>query len=287
MNNRLIHFISALGILILFLTGCSSNNGSKSKEITSVGSTALQPLVEQAAHQYSTEKGLTINVQGGGSGTGLSQVSQGAVNIGNSDVFADKQTGIDAKKLTDYKVAVVGITPVVNKGVGVKNISFKQLRDIFTGKVTNWKQLGGKNQEIIVINRVKGSGTRNTFESSVLNGEKALNAQEQDSNGTVKRIVSSTPGAISYLSFSFLDNTLQPLSIDGVKPEDKNVEDNSWKIWSYEHMYTAKDAKKNVKDFIQYLQSKPTQDGLVKKLGYISIHDMKVVKSSDNVVTKK
>ncbi|WP_220751081.1 phosphate ABC transporter substrate-binding protein PstS family protein [Apilactobacillus xinyiensis] len=287
MNNRLIHFISALGILILFLTGCSSNNGSKSKEITSVGSTALQPLVEQAAHQYSTEKGLTINVQGGGSGTGLSQVSQGAVNIGNSDVFADKQTGIDAKKLTDYKVAVVGITPVVNKGVGVKNISFKQLRDIFTGKFTNWKQLGGKNQEIIVINRVKGSGTRNTFESSVLNGEKALNAQEQDSNGTVKRIVSSTPGAISYLSFSFLDNTLQPLSIDGVKPEDKNVEDNSWKIWSYEHMYTAKDAKKNVKDFIQYLQSKPTQDGLVKKLGYISIHDMKVVKSSDNVVTKK
>ncbi|MCK8624305.1 phosphate ABC transporter substrate-binding protein PstS family protein [Apilactobacillus sp. M161] len=287
MNNRLIHFISALGILILFLTGCSSNNGSKSKEITSVGSTALQPLVEQAAHQYSTEKGLTINVQGGGSGTGLSQVSQGAVNIGNSDVFADKQTGIDAKKLTDYKVAVVGITPVVNKGAGVKNISFKQLRDIFTGKVTNWKQLGGKNQEIIVINRVKGSGTRNTFESSVLNGEKALNAQEQDSNGTVKRIVSSTPGAISYLSFSFLDNTLQPLSIDGVKPEDKNVEDNSWKIWSYEHMYTAKDAKKNVKDFIQYLQSKPTQDGLVKKIGYISIHDMKVVKSSDNVVTKK
>ncbi|MCK8607489.1 phosphate ABC transporter substrate-binding protein PstS family protein [Apilactobacillus ozensis] len=287
MNNRLIHFISALGIIILFLTGCSANNKSKSKEITAVGSTALQPLVEQAAHQYGTEKGININVQGGGSGTGLSQVSQGAVNIGNSDVFADKQDGIDAKQLTDHQVAVVGIVPVVNKQVGVKNISTKQLRGIFTGKFTNWKQLGGKNQEIIVINRVKGSGTRNTFESSVLNGEKALNAQEQDSNGTVKRIVSSTPGAISYLSFSFLDNTLQPLSIDGVKPEDKNVENNSWKIWSYEHMYTSKNAKSNVKNFIEYLQSKDTQDSLVKKLGYISIHDMKVTKNSDNVVTKK
>ncbi|MCK8607490.1 phosphate ABC transporter substrate-binding protein [Apilactobacillus ozensis] len=284
---KLIYFVSIVGVSILFLTGCSSGSQSKSKEVTAVGSTALQPLVEQAADDYGTNQGAKINVQGGGSGTGLSQVAQGSVSIGNSDIFADKQSGIDAKKLLDHQVAVVGIAPVVNKDTGVKNVSSKQLQDIFTGKITNWKQLGGKNQKIVVINRVKGSGTRATFESAVLNGKSAVNAQEQDSNGTVKKILAKTPGAISYLSFSFLDNTLQPLSIDKIAPENKNVLDDKWKIWSYEHMYTQKNPSKDVQKFIEYLQSKNVQNNLVKKLGYISIHDMKVIKSSDNVVTKK
>ncbi|CAI2622093.1 Phosphate-binding protein PstS 1 [Apilactobacillus kunkeei] len=266
------------------LTACGVNSASNDK-ITAVGSTALQPLVEEAANDYQKDhKGLSITVQGGGSGTGLSQLQAKAVTIGNSDVFAENQKGIKAKDIVDHQVAVVGITPVVNKGVGVKNISMKNLQKIFEGKITNWKQVGGKNLPIEVINRVKGSGTRNTFEANVMDGHSTVKAQEQDSNGTVRRIIATTPGAISYLSFSFVDKTIQSLSIDNVKPIDKNVETNAWKIWSYEHMYTAKNVSDNTKKFLAYMNSEEVQKGLVKKLGYISISDMKVKRDANNKV---
>lgn len=264
------------------LTACGAASNDK---ITAVGSTALQPLVEEAANDYQKDhKGLSITVQGGGSGTGLSQLQAKAVTIGNSDVFAENQKGIKAKDIVDHQVAVVGITPVVNKGVGVKNISMKNLQKIFEGKITNWKQVGGKNLPIEVINRVKGSGTRNTFEANVMDGHSTVKAQEQDSNGTVRRIIATTPGAISYLSFSFVDKTIQSLSIDNIKPIDKNVETNAWKIWSYEHMYTSKKVSDNTKKFLAYMNSEEVQKGLVKKLGYISISDMKVKRDANNKV---
>ncbi|CAI2623681.1 Phosphate-binding protein PstS 1 [Apilactobacillus kunkeei] len=119
-----------------------------------------------------------------------------------------------------------------------------------------------------------------------MNGASAIQTQEQDSNGAVKKIVSSTPGAISYLAFSFIDSSLQPLSIDNVAPTDKNVETNAWKIWSYEHMYTPKNADKNATKFIKYVESGKVQKTLVNKLGYISISDMKVTKDSNNKIVK-
>ncbi|GAX06755.1 phosphate ABC transporter substrate-binding protein [Secundilactobacillus pentosiphilus] len=255
--------------------------------MTAVGSTALQPLVEQAAQDYqASNKKVNLTVQGGGSGTGLSQVQQGAVQIGNSDIFAEQSSGIKANKLVDHKVAVVGMTPVVNPSTGVTNISMAQLRDIFTGKITNWKQVGGKDQKISVINRAQGSGTRATFESAVLEGKKAVTSQEQDSNGTVQKLVSSTPGAISYLAFSYVNDKVKALSIGNVKPTDKNVTTNKWTIWSYEHMYTKGQPNKATEGFLKYMNSGKVQNSLVHKLGYISIHDMKVTKNAKNVVTK-
>ena len=228
---------AVLGLLAILigLTGCANNN---SKKITVVGSSAMQLLAEQAGNDYRlSHPDSNIVVQGGGSGTGLSQVQAGAVEIGTSDVFAETQKGIDATKLQNHLVAVVGIVPIVNKSAGVKNLTRQQLSDIFTGKITNWKQVGGKNQNITVINRSKGSGTRGTFEGLILNGKKPIQAQEQDSNGTVRKIVSSTPGTISYISFPYAnDENIQKLSIDKIKPTNKNVETNRWHLWSYEHM---------------------------------------------------
>lgn len=149
-KKTLISTLVAFSLAGLLLGGCSSNSSSKKSsdssdtkaakvtKITAVGSTALQPLVEQAAQDYqATNKNVNLTVQGGGSGTGLSQVQQGAVQIGNSDIFAEQSSGIKAKQLVDHKVAVVGMTPVVNPKTGVKNVSMAQLRDIFTGKITN------------------------------------------------------------------------------------------------------------------------------------------------------
>ncbi|MTV81700.1 phosphate ABC transporter substrate-binding protein PstS family protein [Secundilactobacillus folii] len=297
-KKTLLSTLVAFSLAGLLLGGCSSNSSKKSSsssepkaakvtKITAVGSTALQPLVEQAAQDYqASNKNVNLTVQGGGSGTGLSQVQQGAVQIGNSDIFAEQSSGIKASQLVDHKVAVVGMTPVVNPQTGVTNVSMAQLRDIFTGKITNWKQVGGKDQKISVINRAQGSGTRATFEAAVLEGKKAVTSQEQDSNGTVQKLVSSTPGAISYLAFSYVNNKVKALSINNVKPTDSNVTDNKWTIWSYEHMYTKGQPNKATQGFLKYMNSNKVQGSLVNKLGYISIHDMKVTKNAKNVVSK-
>lgn len=264
-------------------TGKGSSN--EKVELTAVGSTALQPLVEKVAEIYMTDHpNYMITVQGGGSGTGLTQVSSGAVDIGNSDVYAEEKDGIDASKIEDHRVAVVGVAPVVNKETGVKNVTSQQLKDIFTGKVTNWKEVGGKDQKIELINRAAGSGTRATFEKWALEGAEPAKGQEQDSSGTVRKIVAETPGAISYLAFSYIDSTIQGLAIDDVEPKDANVLDNSWKVWAYEHMYTKNDAKKEVLDFVEYMKTKDVQENVIKELGYISISEMKVDRALDGTI---
>ncbi|WP_375179091.1 phosphate ABC transporter substrate-binding protein PstS family protein [Enterococcus rotai] len=266
----------------------SSTNSNQPVKIVAVGSTALQPLVDAAKDQFISENpNYTISVQGGGSGTGLSQVSDGAVTIGNSDVFAEEKSGVDASKLVDHRVAVVGMGPVVNKEVGVKNISKQELIDIFTGKTKNWTELGGKDQEIAVINRPSGSGTRATFEKWGLDGATAVQSQEQDSSGTVRQIVAQTPGAISYLAFSYMDDSTLALSIDDVKPTEENVADNSWKIWSYEHMYTKGQPDDGVKTFLDFMLTDDVQEGVVKELGYLPITSMKVERDVSGTITKK
>lgn len=291
-------FAALFGLLTIFAViaaGCgnakgtaTSGNGTKQESITAVGSTALQPLVQEAAAQYMNDHpGATINVQGGGSGTGLSKVAEGAVQIGNSDVFAEEKDGIDASKITDHKVAVVGFAPVANQDIGVDNLTKQHLIGIFTGKIKNWKEVGGKDLKIVVINRAEGSGTRAVFEKQALDGATAVKAQEQDSSGTVQKIVNETPGAISYLAFSYINNKVKALKVDGVEPAEENVKTNKWKIWAYEHMYTKGKAKGLTKKFIDYMLSDEVQKNLVPKLGYMPISEMQVERDAGGNVTTK
>lgn len=284
---KIVTLLSLL-FLPLLISACNSSSQQSGESITAVGSSALQPLVEAAGEQYQTEHlGVFINVQGGGSGTGLSQIQQGAVDIGNSDLFAEEKAGIKAKALVDHKVAVVGIAPIVNPKVGVKNVSMAQLQKIFLGEITNWQQLGGKNVPIVLVNRAQGSGTRATFEKWVMQGKQPMAAQEQDSTGMVRQIVGSTPGAISYVAFSYIDKTVQGLSVDGVAPTDANVTTNQWRIWSYEHMYTKGQPKGLTKKFLAYAMSPAIQKKLVLKMGYVPMTQMKVVRDANGKVSKQ
>ncbi|MDR1012766.1 MAG: phosphate ABC transporter substrate-binding protein PstS family protein [Lactobacillales bacterium] len=281
-------FVLFAVLSVFCLSSCTKID--KGESITAVGSSALQPFAETAAESFSNNHlRKFINVQGGGSGTGLSQVLSGAVQIGNSDMFAEEKSGINASKLVDHKICVVGIAPVVNKYIKIKNVTSAQLEDIFLGKILNWQEIAGRNLPIVLINRAAGSGTRLTFEKCILEGKESKIAQEQDSSGMVRQIVQDTPGAISYLAFSYIPEDMVKLSIDGIKPTAENVAQGRWPIWSYEHMYTKGQPKPKslTKQYLDYVTSYEVQNTLVKKLGYIPMTAMKIERNADGKIMKK
>jgi phosphate transport system substrate-binding protein len=268
-----------LALILLIVAGIAvAANGSS---ITVMGSTALQPLAEQAANQFMNKNtDAKVLVQGGGSGTGLAQVAQGGADIGNSDIFAEEKAGIDGKALVDHKVCVVGFAAVVNPEVTVSNLTQKQLIAIYSGKITNWKKVGGPNQKIVIINRPKSSGTRATFKKYALNGIEEVEglALTEDSSGTVRKTIAETPGAIGYLALSYVDVTVRALNFNGVPATKANITNGKYPIWSYEHMYTKGEASGLAKEFLNYMVSSEVQEKLVPALGYIPISEMKVTR---------
>ena len=267
-----------------------SSTSAKKAEITVAGSTAFEPLVKQAVKSYAQfNPSVKVNVLGGGSQAGLNQVDQCKVEIGTSDFFAAQQNIVNRDHLSDYKVAVVGIAVVANQKLKVNNLSASQLKDIFSGKITNWKQVGGKNQKITIVSRADGSGSRKAFELNVMGKTPIAAAEELSSNKHLEEYVAKTPGAIGYLAFPYLKDSkpkLKKIKIDNVTPTAEHVKDNSWKIWAYEHMYTRGMSRGEASKFITYMLGDDVQDGMLQKAGYISIHDMEVQKDEHGAMVK-
>ncbi|MEH7610263.1 phosphate ABC transporter substrate-binding protein PstS family protein [Gottfriedia acidiceleris] len=276
------------------LAGCSNKDekttgkttDDKKVELTgtigAAGSTALQPLADEAATEFMAKfPQVSITVQGGGSGTGVNQVSTGAIQIGNSDVPAAEKLEDKtlASSLVEAKVAGVGYSMVTNKDVGVDSLTLQQIEDIFAGKVTNWKEVGGKDEKINVINRPASSGTRAAFEKKIMKDVKINDGvgTVQDSNGAVEQAVNSTPGAISYLANSYLigdkKDALKTVKIDGKESTTDNIVAGDYPFYSYEYMITKGDAKSPVKEYIEFISGDEFANKLVE-MGYIPASKM-------------
>ena len=284
-KSKILAAVLALTVGVALAAGCGSAKKEEPKAaqtaqnvqgtITASGSTALLPLLKPAAEDFQKKyPQATVNLSGGGSFTGMNQVASGAVNIGNSDVFLP--TELKDKGLVDHEVAVAPFVFIVNSDVTVDGLTQQQYVDIMTGKITNWQDVGGKDEKITIVHRAKSSGSRATISDIVLKGvEFTDNAVIQDSNGAVRAGVASTPGAIGYVDAAYVDNTVKALAYNGVKYTADAVINGQYPVFAYEHLYTKGEATGAAKAFIDFVMSPDVQDKYVEKTGFIPMSKMK------------
>ena len=268
-----------LPLALVLATACSSGttqnasdaNGNAKANLTVAGSTALLPLVKQAAQDYqSAHPSVRISVAGGGSRVGLTQAAQKGVDIGDSDIAP----GPGQPDLVDHKVAVVIFAVIVHPSTGITSLTKRQIGDIFAGKITNWKQVGGADRPVTLVNRPKSSGTRAVFVALLMGGQQPTEtALTQDSSGTVVTTVAQTPGAISYVSTGYLRNAqVTAVKIDGTEPTSSAVRSGRYAFWSYEHMVTPGPPPKAVADFIAFVAG---DRPLLHRVGFLARDEVK------------
>lgn len=270
------------GAMLVGMTG-SVNAEELSGSITGSGSSALLPLAQNAADAFKElHPDVSITLNGGGSGTGLKQVSDGSVDIGNSDVAAETKLEADAAaELVDHKVCVVTMATIVNKEVGesVTSLTKDQLIDIFTGEITNWSEVGGPDEEIILISRPQTSGTRALFKEYALDGNEELSggSLETDDSGTLLQSVADNEGAIGYVALPYLleNDTVSTVAIDGVEPTMENTYNGTYPVWGYEHMYTKGEPNETVQAFLDFMMSEEYGEQ-IEAQGYCMTSKMEV-----------
>ena len=222
--------------------------------ITAAGSSALKPLADDAAEYFNElHPDVSITIDAGGSGQGLQQVADGTVDIGNSDVTAEEKLDASmAEGLVDHQVCVITMAPIVNPDVaeaGVTDLTKDQLISIFTGETTNWSEVGGPDEDIVLITRPESSGTRATFEKYALDGNKEASNTSMETD---------TKGAIGYVALSYLtgeDTGVSTVAIDGVEPTLENTYNGTYPVWTYEHMYTNGEPNEVAQAFLDYIMS--------------------------------
>ncbi len=196
--------------IALAIAGC----GPRANSATAAGSTAFLPFAEKLADEFiKRNPGYSIAVQGGGSAVGIQAALSGAAQIGMADMVVLPE---EARALNAVVVARDGIALVVHPSNPVNGLSTAQVRDVFNGKIRNWKALGGPDAPITVVSREAGSGTRSSFEQIVTDVRLSSDAIIQDSNGTIRETVATNPNAIGYLSFGVVNEKVRPVALDGV-----------------------------------------------------------------------
>ncbi len=219
--------------------GCAKRTQGLSGSISIAGSTSVQPLSEELANAFMEKNpGVRVIVAGGGSGAGIKAAQEGTADIGaSSRELKPEEKGT----VKEFMIAKDGIAVVVHPGNPVKGLTLDQVRKIFAGEITNWKDVGGKDAAINVFTREEGSGTRGAFEEIVMKDRKISGkAAVQQSTGAVRTAVAGDPNGIGYISLGSVNESVKVLAVDGVKPSKETVLDGSYKI-SRPFLYLTKE----------------------------------------------
>lgn len=264
----LLSFTLAVLLVACSIPGAEGTRGKKST-ITVAGSTSVMPFTEKLAEHFMVDRPeFVVDVQGGGSTAGIQACINNTVNIGMSS----RPLKGDEMVLNQTIICYDGISIVVHAANPINGLSLAQVADIFSGKVTNWKQLGWVDRRIDAITREEGSGTRGSFEELVMKGREIDDGiMVQDSNGSVKEIVATDPYALGYISLGLVDNRVKALAIDGVVPTVKAIKARKYKIVRPFLYLTKGEPGPTVKPFMDYV----LKDGqrVLTKEGLIGVHD--------------
>ena len=213
-------------------TGCGNNSTSNDGTVTITvsGSTSVGPLMEKIAEKYEEENSnISIEINQTGSSAGIKDAMDGISQIGMSSRNLKDE---EAAKVKATVLAYDGVAVITNTGNSVKELTIGQIRDIFTGKITNWSEVGGSNASIVVVSREAGSGTRTAFEEGVEYSEEELvkDAIISKGNGDVKTTVSTNENAIGFVSFEYVDDAISSINVNGIEPTAANVKAGSYAL---------------------------------------------------------
>lgn len=244
----------------------------QSGAITIAGGTAHIPVMTAAAKKIMTvNPDIHITVEGGGSGVGVQKAGEGLVQIGNTGrALSDEE--VAKYGLQSFAFAIDGVAVILNPANGVADLSMAQVKDIFAGTITNWKDVGGVDAPITLYTRDEASGTREVFWKKLLGkGVIADNANVVASNGAMKVAVSQDAGAIGYMSIGYVDDTVKAPTLDGVAPSQDNARDGTYKVARKLYMNTKGAPAGLTKLFINYIMS-PECSGIISEAGYIPLY---------------
>ncbi len=268
-------FIGAIALI----SALSVNVASAKETISAVGSTSVTPLMEVFGETYmKSHSDVFIEVQGVGSSAGVKAAKNGSASLGMAS--RDLKSSEKEPTLVEEVVARDGIAVVVNPKNGIKGLTSEQISEIYKGKVTNWKQVGGDDKPIVAITRDTASGTRGAFEEIMelkmkINGKSvsaiSQRAQVANGNGGLKTMVASNPYAIGYISLGTVDSSVHALSVDDVDASVANVKNGSYKVARPFLVLYKGEPTAETKKFLDWMLSADAQK-IVDQKGYISIH---------------
>ncbi|MBP1696366.1 MAG: phosphate binding protein [Deltaproteobacteria bacterium] len=252
-------WILAFIVAISMTTACQRSRAG----ITVAGSTSVEPFAELLAEEYMSSRSESrIYVQGGGSTAGIEAVITGAANIGMSS----RNLTEAEKKLYSVIVAKDAIAIIVHISSPIDNLPLDKIREVFSGKITNWKELGGPDHPIDIVTREEGSGTRESFQKFVMGKEDiSLRALVQDSNGAVRQVISSDPNAIGYISLGLVNEQVKALRISGVQPNLANVYNGKYTLVRPFLFVFSGEPAGEAKSFIDFVLSPQAQKLLLKE----------------------
>jgi phosphate transport system substrate-binding protein len=270
---KILYYFFLFALFIVSLSACTDQ--SDRKKITIAGSTTILPISEAWAAAFQSKTGVIVNVQGGGSTSGINLVEQGEADIGAS---SRNLSPTEEEGLTKIEIGKDALAVVVHPSNPVSNITLEQLRKIFTGQITNWHQLGGPDRIIQIINRESGSGTRTTFEELVICPQKTncpgmtLSAIVLNSNSEVKRSVNLIPDSIGYVSFGFLDKNIKSLHLDGIEPTEAEIIAGHYPVYrSLYYLIKQSNRPEHLEQYLQFVKSSEAQSLLAKE-GFLTIN---------------